>query len=95
MVDSKDQPSGNVEYEDHDTGMNVNATTITSVVVTGTHGQIFGKATINGSGSFDFVVDVDDIAEPGINVDTFSIKLSNGYIAGPRILSSGNVQVHQ
>jgi titin len=94
-VSSADVPSGNVQYQDHDTGMNVNATTITSVVVTGTHAQMFGKATINGSGSYDFVVDVDDIAEPGINVDTFSIKLSNGYAAGPATLSGGNIQVHQ
>jgi uncharacterized repeat protein (TIGR01451 family) len=94
-ISSAGVPSGNVEYQDHDTGMNVKATRITSVVVTGTHAQVFGKATINGSGSFDFVVDVDDIAESGVNVDTFSIKLSNGYVAGPRVLNNGNIQVHK
>jgi uncharacterized repeat protein (TIGR01451 family) len=95
MVSSKDVPSGNVQYQDHDTSMNVNATTITSVVITGTHAQMFGKATINGSGSYDFVVDVDDLGEPGTGVDKFRIQLSNGYTAGPATLTGGNIQVHQ
>ena len=94
MVSATDVPSGNVQYQDHDTGMNVKATTVTSVVVIGTHGQIFGKATINGSGSYDFVVDVDDFGEPGSGVDKFRIQLSNGYTAGPAVLSEGNIQVH-
>jgi hypothetical protein len=40
---------------------------------------MFGAATINGAGSFDFVVDVDDFGEPGAGVDKFQIQLSNGY----------------
>ena len=95
MVSSTGTPSGNVEYHDQDTGINVNATTITAIVVTGTHGQIFGKATIEGSGSFDFVVDLDDLAEPGYNIDTFRIELSNGYVAGGTLTTGGNVQIHK
>jgi uncharacterized repeat protein (TIGR01451 family)/CSLREA domain-containing protein len=95
MVSNSDVPSGNLEYQDHDTGMNIKSTTITAVVVTGTHARMFGTATVNGAGSFDFVVDVDDLGEPGTGVDTFRIQLSNGYTAGPVTLSGGNIQVHQ
>jgi uncharacterized repeat protein (TIGR01451 family) len=94
MVSKSDVPSGNVEYQDHDTGMNIKSTTITAVVVTGIHAQMFGKATVNGAGSFDFVVDVDDLGEPGTGVDKFRIQLSNGYTAGPALISGGNIQVH-
>jgi len=93
-VSSAGAPSGNVEFQDHGTGMNAKAKTITSVVVTGTHAQIFGKATINGTGSYDFVVDLDDLGEPGVN-DKFRIQLSNGYVAGSATLSGGNIQVHK
>jgi hypothetical protein len=62
--------------------------------LTGTHARIFGKATINGSGSYDFVVDVDDLGEPGIGSDQFGIQINNGYVAGPAKLSGGNIQIH-
>ena len=93
MVSKTDVASGNVEYQDHDAGLNIKSSTITAVVVTGTHARMFGKATVNGAGSFDFVVDVDDLGEPGAGVDKFQIQLSNGYSAGAS-LSGGNIQVH-
>ena len=74
--------------------MNLKSTLITAVLVAGTHARISGKATINGAGSFDFVVDVDDLAEPGINKDKFAIQVSNGY-ARSGTLSGGNIQVHK
>jgi hypothetical protein len=95
MATSKGFVSGDVEYQDHVTGMNVKSTVLTAIVVTGTHARIFGKATINGSGSYDFVVDVDDLGEPGIGVDKFGIQISNGYNAGPALLSGGNIQIHR
>jgi hypothetical protein len=55
---------------------------------------MFGTATVNGAGSFDFVVDVDDFGEPGAGVDKFRIQLSNGYTAGAALISGGNIQVH-
>lgn len=93
-VSKTDVASGNVEYQDHDAGLNIKSTTITAVAVTGTHARMFGKATVNGSGSFDFIVDVDDLGEPGAGVDKFQIQLSNGYTAGAALLSGGNIQVH-
>jgi hypothetical protein len=94
MVSKTDVASGNVEYQDHDAGLNIKSTTITAVVVTGNHARMFGTATVNGAGSFDFVVDVDDFGEPGAGVDKFRIQLSNGYTAGAALISGGNIQVH-
>ncbi|HKQ06351.1 MAG TPA: HYR domain-containing protein [Blastocatellia bacterium] len=92
MASSPTTAQGNVTYQDHATGMTVKSTAITAVVVAGTHARIFGKATINGAGLFDFVVDVDDIGEPGTS-DTFAIQISNGYAAGG-LLTGGNIQLH-
>ena len=39
-------------------------------------------------------MDVCDNGEPGKNVDTFSISMSDGYIAGGT-LGGGNVQIHK
>jgi len=94
MVSKSDVASGNVEYQDHDAGLNIKSSTITAVVVSGNHARMFGTATVNGAGSFDFVVDVDDLGEPGAGVDKFRIQLSNGYTAGVALLSGGNIQVH-
>ena len=69
------------------------STSITAVTVTGTHGHILGKATINGTGSYDFVVNVDDLAEPGAFKDKFGIKVSNGYKAGGTVGAKSNISI--
>jgi hypothetical protein len=55
--------------------------------------SIFGRATINGSGSFVFRIDVTDQGEPGTN-DTYGIMMSDGYASGQHTLMGGNVQIH-
>lgn len=93
MASSTGVSQGQVEYQDHVTGMNVKSTMVTAVVISGTHARIFGQATIGGDGSYDFVIDVDDLAEPGKGVDKFAIQLSTGY-ARSGTLSGGNIQIH-
>jgi uncharacterized repeat protein (TIGR01451 family) len=95
ISDTDGQLKGQLTYQDPVSGRTVKSTQITALVVTGTHARIFGKATINGAGSFDFVVDVDDLAEPGANVDKFQIQMSDGYIAGGTVLDGGNIQIHK
>lgn len=58
-----------------------------------TQAHIFGTATINGSGSFDYQIDLQDFGEPG-TADTYRIRLSNGYDSGEQTLVGGNVQIH-
>ena len=93
-----DSLSGEEEYQDHGPArsMNVHSTTITAVTcnAAGTAASIFGTATVNGGGSFDFRIDVADNGEPGRN-DTYRIRLSNGYDSGVQTLAAGgNVQIH-
>jgi Bacterial Ig-like domain (group 1) len=90
--------SGEEEYQDHGPAqdMNVHSIDITAVVcnAAGTSASIFGTATVDGGGSFDFRIDVADNGEPGRN-DTYRIRLSNGYDCGVQKLSAGgNVQIH-
>ncbi|HEX8833918.1 MAG TPA: post-COAP-1 domain-containing protein, partial [Abditibacteriaceae bacterium] len=85
---------GTLQYGGSSEGVYIRSTSITGMVFTGTSVRIFGKATVNGAGSFDFVADVTDNGEPGNN-DTFAIRLSNGYTNGPKTLTGGNIQVHK
>jgi hypothetical protein len=55
--------------------------------------SIFGTATVNGSGSVDYEIDLVDSGEPG-TADTYRIFLSNGYDSGVQTLYGGNVQIH-
>ena len=86
-------PSGHLTYQDHVQKRTVKSTAITSVVVTGNCAKIRGTATVNGTGSFGFEVDVCDNGEPGKDADTFSIVMSDGYMASGT-LGGGNVQLH-
>jgi hypothetical protein len=58
-----------------------------------TQASIFGTATINGAGSFDFRIDVKDLGQPGRN-DTYRIRLSDGYDSGEQKLTGGNIKIH-
>jgi len=85
---------GHLEYIDHGTGMKVHGTGVTAYFPTGTTSRhISGTAEINGQGGFTYDVDVADNGEPGVNVDTFAITLSNGYSASGK-LGGGNIQLH-
>lgn len=86
-------PSGNVNYVDHGTGMHVKSTAITAyVIVDADTRRIEGTAEIDGVGGFTFVVIVSDLGEPGRS-DTFSVTLSSGYSASGT-LAGGNVKIH-
>ena len=59
--------------------------------------SIFGTATIDGSGTYDFRIDLKDVAEPGRGMDTYRIRLSTVplYDSGEHTLEGGNVQIHK
>jgi hypothetical protein len=89
--------SGEEQYQDHGPAqpMNVHSINVLSVVCKpdGTAASIFGRATIDGSGTFDYRIDLQDLGEPG-KTDTYRIRLSNGYDSGVKVLNQGNVQIH-
>jgi hypothetical protein len=91
-------PKGSEEYRDHGAAANLNVHSINVLAVTcsadGKSASIFGTATINGSGSFSYRIDLTDNGEPGAGSDTYRIRLSSGYDSGTQTLSGGNVQLH-
>ena len=90
-------PKGNENYQDHGpvADLHVKSIEIQSVTcnTAGTQAGIFGTASINGAGTFDFRIDLEDLGEPGSS-DTYRIRLSNGYDSGEQTLEGGNVQIH-
>ena len=69
---------GECSVVDPSTDTHVKCTDATSVAISGTHATIFGNAKINGV-STTYRIDVDDLAEPGRNRDTFRIRTASGY----------------
>jgi hypothetical protein len=92
-----DGPKGNENYQDHGPATDLHVQSIEILAVTcntaGTRASIFGTASVNGSGTFDFRIDLQDLAEPG-DGDTYRIRLSNGYDSGEQVLLGGNVKIH-
>jgi hypothetical protein len=88
-------PQGQEEYQDQGASLNVHSTKITATTCSsdGTQATIFGEATINGSGTYVFRIDVTDLGSPGSG-DTYGILLSNGYDSGVHNLGGGNVTIH-
>jgi Mg-chelatase subunit ChlD len=90
-------PQGQEQYQDHGPAVDLNVHSIDVDSVTcsadGKSASIFGTATINGSGTFDYRIDVTDNGEPG-TADTYRIRLSTGYDSGVQVLVGGNVQLH-
>jgi Bacterial Ig-like domain (group 1) len=91
-------PKGQEEYQDHGPAASMNVHSIDVLAVTcndaGTSASIFGTATIDGAGTFNFRIDVVDNGEPGAGSDTYRIRLSSGYDSGVKTLLGGNIQLH-
>lgn len=91
---------GQEQYQDHGPvqPMNVHSINVLALVCPDTsplEASIFGDATIDGSGSVLYRIDVKDVDEPGTGVDTYRIRLSNGYDSGEQVLRGGNIQIHK
>lgn len=90
-------PSGQEEYQDHGSAVDINVHSIDVQAVScsrdRTAASIFGTATVNGAGVFNYRIDVQDQGEPGTS-DTYRIRLSNGYDSGAQVLTGGNIQIH-
>jgi hypothetical protein len=99
-VNEEGDPQGQEEYQDHGPvqPLNVHSINVLAVVcpdVEPPAASIHGEATIDGSGSFVYRIDVKDVNEPGKGFDTYRIRLSNGYDSEEKVLEGGNVQIHK
>jgi len=94
-VSSSGVASGQQEYQDHGPlqPLNVKAIDVQAVVCTTdrTQASLVGHAKINGSGSYEYRIDLTDNGEPGTN-DMYGILLP-GYFSGIQKLGGGNVQI--
>ena len=90
-------PQGQEQYQDQGPvqAMQVHSTEITATTCTQdrTTASIFGKATIDGAGSYVFRIDVTDAGASGSN-DTYGIMLETGYMSGQHRLGGGNITIH-
>jgi hypothetical protein len=97
-VDKDGNVQGSENYQDHGPAQPRHVKSIELLATTCSddlrNASIFGTATIDGSGTFVFRIDVMDQGEPGTN-DSYGIMLSDGYVSGQRQLQGGNVQIHK
>lgn len=96
-ADADGNVSGQEEYQDHGPAQPFNLHGNVLVVVCsadGTSATIFGEATIDGTGSHTYRIDVRDLAEPGKGSDHYRMRV-NTYDSGDQILRGGNVQIHK
>ena len=89
---------GQQQYQDHGPAQprNVHSIELLATMCSDdlTTAAIFGTATIDGSGTFVFRIDVIDQGEPGTD-DSYGIMLSDGYFSGQHQLQGGNVTIHK
>jgi hypothetical protein len=99
-VSAAGDPSGQQEYQDHGPVQPLDAHSINVLAVVcvrfpdgHAEANIFGEATIDGSGRYPYRIDVEDRGEPGTD-DTYWITLGNGYNSGRHPLEGGNLTIH-
>jgi hypothetical protein len=89
------ETQGQQVYQDHGPAqrLNMHSINVLAVVCDGsTRASIFGQATIDGSGPFNFRINVRDLGGPGKGQDTYWL-LTDGYNSGEQILGGGNIQI--
>jgi hypothetical protein len=92
--------TGQEQYQDKGPAvlpMDVHSITLLAVVCHtvggGKQAEIYGTASVNGSGIYPFRIQVQDFGEPGSS-DTYWILVGNGYNSGMHTLGGGNVTIH-
>jgi hypothetical protein len=83
---------GNCNLVDPATKTKLDCSNVTAMSVSGTQATIYGDAVVNGQATT-YKITVNDLGEPGVGTDTFTIHTASGYQVGGT-LKAGNVQVH-
>jgi hypothetical protein len=96
-VSSSGIATGNQEYQDHGPLQPITVNTIDVTAVTcnddRTQASLFGHATVDGDGSFEYQIDLQDNGEPGFD-DKYRIFIPGmAYESGLKTLRGGNVQI--
>jgi len=98
MVSASGSASGQEDYQDHGPAqaMTVKSLSVAAIGCSSdrTTATIIGMASVNGSGSYEYEIDVTDGGEPGAN-DTYAIRIPGvAYDSGEHNLQGGNIQIH-
>jgi hypothetical protein len=98
MADSAGNASGQEEYQDHGPvqPITVNSIAVSSVYCTQdrTKATILGTATVNGSGMYEYEIDLTDNGQSGAN-DMYRMFIPGiGYDSGEQTLGGGNITIH-
>ena len=96
-VSSSGIATGNQVYQDHGPLQPITVNTIDVTAVTcsddRTQASLFGHATVDGAGSFEYQIDLQDNGEPGFD-DKYRIFIPGAaYESGLQTLRGGNVQI--
>jgi hypothetical protein len=95
-VASSGSPSGQEQYVDHGpaTPITVSSTSIQAIAcgADSTQASIYGQATVDGSGTYNFLIQVTDPDATG-GSDTYRILVSNDYDSGMQVLGGGTVEI--
>jgi hypothetical protein len=86
--------SGKLRVRDPLNSRTIEATQLTALIVSGKSARLYGTASVNGTGAYNFVLDVLDASKKGAGADTMSLQLSNG-ISISGTLQKGNITVQQ
>lgn len=93
-ADGATKPSGNLQYTDHVSGMNVHGNvTMLSVDKTTMTATFKGIAKVDGMDGIAYEVTVVDNGEPG-KTDTFAIYIPAMHYLASDTLGGGNIQIH-
>jgi hypothetical protein len=89
-------PGGQEQYTDSPAGLDVHSINMLAVTCSSNLelADVYGKATINGSGSHFFRIEVTDPDSSG-GRDTYWIILDTGYDSGSHPLGGGNIEIHK
>jgi hypothetical protein len=96
-ADEDGNVSGQEEYQDQGPAQPFNLHGNVLAITCGTDGTqatIFGEATIDGTGSHPYRIDVRDLAEPGRGIDRYRLQVDS-YDSGDQTLQGGNIQIHR
>jgi hypothetical protein len=86
---------GNCNLIDHASKTKIKCLNVTTLVMqTSRWVTLFGQATIDGV-TTNYRLDAEDYGEPGGVDDTFTFQTDNGYFAGGRSITGGNIQIHR
>jgi hypothetical protein len=83
--------TGNCNVVDRAASVHIKCIDVISLVRSGNSAMIFGNATVNGAHTT-YSIAVQDVGEPGVGADSFTIVTASGYSAGG-VLKGGNIQV--